>query len=127
MGIRGEIGNAWEGTKRTFANSGRETWDAAKKLDAPAFFWNLGIEQPAKVGLNILAISTKTALRISGLLLWRTVKTGAKTLAMLPLIPIEAERESFDAQNYAAMAREAPIAIRIPQRTAPPETLSQAA
>ena len=91
MGIRGEIGNAWEGGKRTFANSGRETWDAAKKFDAPNLFWNLGIEQPAKVGLNILAISTKTALKISGLLLWRTMKTGAKTLAMLPLIPIEAE------------------------------------
>jgi len=115
MGIRSELGRAGNDLIGTAKQSGREVWQSLKSKDVGEFAGEVLMEQPAKIGLNILGISMRTFLKISGLLAWRTAKLGLKGLAHIAFLPMAIDRERFNPTDYSRMAREAPVEIASPE------------
>ena len=88
-------------------NAGKETWHSK---DAGELLGNILMVQPAKLALNIFGITTKTALKISGILALNTLKLAGKGIAMLPIFPFAAlKKRPFDSKNYKQMAEDAHV------------------
>lgn len=66
----------------------KELYDSARNDSAGEFLGNVLMEQPAKVGLNILSISAGTAWRITKLLGGKALKTTGLLLSVMPIIPM---------------------------------------